>query len=148
MIPDMFTCQKTVNIDVSNMLHVTPILHMIAKKIALTRNLKKDRLVEEIYVLFICKTKSRLRPKALWPGASFQNRSYWDRSSLFWIREDTLLTSWRQLSSWADEQDNKTEHMIAAQKLYRFSSESERCRLTSLTQQPRKSSMMLVCSTP
>jgi hypothetical protein len=27
--------------------------------------------------------------KALWPGASFKNRSYWDRSSLFWIREDT-----------------------------------------------------------
>jgi hypothetical protein len=27
--------------------------------------------------------------KALWPGASFQNRSYWYRSSLFWIREDT-----------------------------------------------------------
>jgi hypothetical protein len=71
-------------------------------------------------VLFICKTKSRLRRrhcglarhfktdptetvalcfgyaktlqltmKALWPGASFQNRSYEYRSSLFWIREDT-----------------------------------------------------------
>jgi hypothetical protein len=35
----------TSNIDVSKWLfhYVTPILHMIAKKIALTRNLKKDR---------------------------------------------------------------------------------------------------------
>jgi hypothetical protein len=31
--------------------------------------------------------------KALWPGASFQNRSYWECSSLFWIREDTFLTT-------------------------------------------------------
>jgi hypothetical protein len=38
------------------------------------------------------------------PGASFQNRSYWDRSALFWIPEDTLPSSWWQLSSWADEQ--------------------------------------------
>jgi hypothetical protein len=74
------------------------------------------------YVLFICKTKSRLRrrhcglarhfktdpaesvalfwiredtfltTKALWPGASFQNRSYKDRSSLFWIHfSDELM---------------------------------------------------------
>jgi hypothetical protein len=50
---------------------------------------------------FICKTKSRLRPKALWPGTSFQYRSYWDCSSLFWIPEDTMPSSWRQ----GDEQD-------------------------------------------
>jgi hypothetical protein len=31
--------------------------------------------------------------KALWPGASFQNRSYWECSSLFWICEDTFLTT-------------------------------------------------------
>jgi hypothetical protein len=31
--------------------------------------------------------------KSLWPGASFQNRSYWDCSSLFWICKDTFLTT-------------------------------------------------------
>jgi hypothetical protein len=41
--------------------------------------------------------------KTLWPGASFQNRSYWDRSSLFWIREDTSaddegIVAWRFIS--------------------------------------------------
>jgi hypothetical protein len=34
-----------------------------------------------------------LRPKALWHGMSFQNRSYLDCSSLFWIPEDTMPSS-------------------------------------------------------
>jgi hypothetical protein len=48
-------------------------------------------------VLYICVVhlQDKVTPltTALWPGASFQNRSYWDRSSLLWIREDTFLTT-------------------------------------------------------
>jgi hypothetical protein len=32
---------------------------------------------------------SSINSVSLWPGASFQNRSYWDSSALFWIPENT-----------------------------------------------------------
>jgi hypothetical protein len=56
------------------------------------------------FAFFICKLLTRLWAKALWPGASFQDRSYRDRSALFSIPEDTLPLSWWQLSSRAGEQ--------------------------------------------
>jgi hypothetical protein len=48
---------------------------------------------DELMAKQMNRTKVMPSTKALWPGASFQNRSYWDRSSLFWIREDTFLTT-------------------------------------------------------
>jgi hypothetical protein len=70
----------------------------------LARHLKTDPwdsstlfwIPEKTNMLFICKAKTCLRPKALWSGASFENRSYWDRSFLFWIRKDTVPSSWRR----------------------------------------------------
>jgi hypothetical protein len=54
----------------------------------LARHFKTDP-TETVALCFGYAKTLQLTMKALWPGASFQNRSYKYRSSLFWIREDT-----------------------------------------------------------
>jgi hypothetical protein len=47
-------------------------------------------------VLFIYSGRQLAFSVSSWPGASFQNRTYWDRSALFWIPEVTVPSNWRQ----------------------------------------------------
>jgi hypothetical protein len=55
------------------------------------------------FVLFIYSGRQLAFSVSSWSGALFQNRTYWDRSVLFWLPKDTVPSSWRQaliLSRW------------------------------------------------
>jgi hypothetical protein len=72
----------------------TPVIPLWPCMMRMTYNLPRKYLQGLLDGICVVHLQDKVTPstKALWPGASFQNRSYGDRSSLFWIREDTFLT--------------------------------------------------------
>jgi hypothetical protein len=64
-------------------------------------------------VLFIYSERQLAFSVSSWPGASFQNRTYWDGSALFWIPENTVPSSWRQavvISRWTTHLSRVSEN--------------------------------------
>jgi hypothetical protein len=57
-------------------------------------------------------TKFSAQLRSSWPGASFQNRAYWDSIALFWISEDTVSSSQLILCQLAIDEEGTTSSII------------------------------------
>jgi hypothetical protein len=67
---------------------------------------------EDTACIIMCCSSTQEDSVSSWPGASFQNRTYWDCSSLFCIAEDTVPSSWRQavlISRWISREDEQAK---------------------------------------